>query len=447
MKRFLPWILLTAVGCSSAPQSDRIRISYWEKWTGFEGEAIAAVVKAFNEKPERQDDRIEVELTTVSQIDRKLLVAIAGGDPPDVAGSYTFALYSYAEKGALMDLTDSLREMGITRDYFMPAYWDMCEYQGRMWGLSTTPATVALHWNKRLFREAGLDPNKPPRTIAELDGLSNKMTKWKRGDEIRTGAKPEGDGWKLIQVGFLPQEPGWWSWAWGFWFGGKVWDGKDKITIDSPENLAAYQWVRSFTERYGKDNIEKFTGGFGNFSSPQNAFLSGRVAMEIQGVWMHNFIEKYAPGMEWGAAPFPGVKLLEDPVTNVEADVIVIPKSSKHPKEALEFIRYVVSREGMELLCSGHRKFSPLAEVSSGFAKMNPPGNPFIDMFRDMSYSSNGFSIAKTGVWNEYRRELGVAFDEIRSLKRPVKEVLGELQGRMQGRLDKALRRQKLRER
>jgi ABC-type glycerol-3-phosphate transport system substrate-binding protein len=301
---------------------------------------------------------------------------------------------------------------------------------------------VALHWNKRLFREAGLDPNRGPQTIRELDAMAERLTIWKRGSETRAGLKPAGEGWSLAQIGFVPQEPGWWAWAWGFWFGGQVWDGTSRITADSPENIAAYEWVRSYTRKYGKEDLQKFASGFGNFSSPQNAFLCGRVAMEVQGVWMHNFIEKYAPGMEWGAAPFPASEPTEHPVTNLEADVIVIPRGSRHPQEAFEFIRFVNSREGMEILCSGHRKFSPLAEVSPEFARMNPPANPYLDLFRQMSYSPRIFSTPKTGVWAQYRRELGAAFDEIRLRDKKVPEVLGELQQRMQKALDKERERE-----
>jgi ABC-type glycerol-3-phosphate transport system substrate-binding protein len=63
--------------------------------------------------------------------------------------------------------------------------------------------------------------------------------------------------------------------------------------------------VQSYSKRYGASALQTFQSGFGNFSSPQNAFLSEQVAMELQGVWMHNFIDKYAPNLEWGAAPFP----------------------------------------------------------------------------------------------------------------------------------------------
>ncbi|NIR02910.1 MAG: extracellular solute-binding protein, partial [Gemmatimonadales bacterium] len=48
--------------------------------------------------------------------------------------------------------------------------------RGRMYALPTTPASLALHWNKRLFREAGLDPERPPRTLEELDRYADLLT-------------------------------------------------------------------------------------------------------------------------------------------------------------------------------------------------------------------------------------------------------------------------------
>ncbi len=146
------WLALVAVlpnGCEEPEQTGPVKIVYWEKWTKFEGEAAAAMVRAFNEK---HKGRIEVELVNITQIERKLLVAIAGGNPPDVAGSYAFALYPYADHNALMSLDDLLAEEGMTRDDYIPVFWDMCRYRGKMWALPTTPATVALHWNKRLFK-------------------------------------------------------------------------------------------------------------------------------------------------------------------------------------------------------------------------------------------------------------------------------------------------------
>jgi len=416
--------LAMLAGCGSQPHKGPVKIIYWEKWTKFEGQAARDMVDAFNRDP-RFAGRIQVELVTQSQIERKLLVAIAGGDPPDVSGSYVFCIYPYADRNALLPLDDFLREAGITRNDYIPVFWDMCEYRGHVWALPTTPATVALHWNKRLFREAGLDPERPPKTLAELDELAERLTK----------RAPDGT---LTQVGFLPQEPGWWNWSWGYWFGGRLWDGQATIATDCPENVRAFEWIRSYSERWGVDNIRRFASGFGNFSSPQNAFLSGRVAMELQGVWMHNFIEMYAPGMEWGAAPFPSAVPGLTNVTVADADVIVIPRGSRHPREAFEFIRFVSSPQGMEILCRGQRKFSPLRKVTPEFWAKHP--HPYIRLFRDLAESPNAVFVPKTGVLNEYTREMKHAFDRVRLLDATPAEALADVRQRIQASLDRDLR-------
>ena len=101
-----------------------------------------------------------------------------------------------------------------------------------------------------------------------------------------------------------------------------------KALVNSPENIRAYEWVASYTKKLGLDAMQRFRSGFGNFASPQNPFLSGKIGMIIQGVWMWNFIQQMAPGMQWGAAPFPvpadHAELYG--ISMAEADVLVIPK-------------------------------------------------------------------------------------------------------------------------
>jgi multiple sugar transport system substrate-binding protein len=77
---------------------------------------------------------------------------------------------------ALEPLDELAAAKGITQSYYKPVYWEGCSYNGRLWGMVSTPAAVALHYNKRIFKEnaaglkaAGLDPNRPPQTLAELD--------------------------------------------------------------------------------------------------------------------------------------------------------------------------------------------------------------------------------------------------------------------------------------
>jgi len=404
-----------AGGKGTAPDG-RVVISYWEKWTGFEKDAMQAIVDDYN----TSQSRVRVELLPVSDISQKVMLASAGGNPPDVAGLYSDDVFPYARRGALIPL-DSLGALErVSKKDYLPVYWRQCEHFGMLWALPSTPTSIALHWNKKLFREAGLDPDRPPRTIAELDEMCDRLTVvelWRNGEmaRVRYSELSEDErrkkDFRIVRLGFSPLEPGWWSPYWGLWFGGRIWDPETKtLTPDSKGDIEAFEWIRSFPERYGVDNIRSFDSSFGNFASPRNPFLSGKVAMELQGVWMHNFIEKYAPNMEWGAAPFP-TKDGKGTVTVAESDVLAIPRGAKHPRDALDFILYVNRRKTMEKLCLLQRKFTPLRAVSPDFYARHP--NPYIKMFRSLAESPGAYGTPPIPILNEYADGLEAAAERV----------------------------------
>lgn len=416
------WMLavLLAVFCSCRPAGcgqgeGPIVIKYWEKWTGFEADAMRAVVDDFN----AGQSRIFVEYSSVSQIDRRLMLATSGGVPPDVAGIGSKSLPVYAENNALTPLDKLAEAGGVSRDRYIDIFWKICSYRGHLWALPTTPGSLALIWNKKLFREAGLDPERPPQSIAELEQFNEKLV------------KRRADG-SLAAIGFLPAEPGWWNEIWGWWFGGELWDGHETITVNSPENVAAFQWIESYPRRFGTRDLLALRDGFGNFASPQNPFFTGRVAMVLQGPWIYNFIKNFAPpDFEWGVAPFPCV----DPaklqnVTQVEADVLVIPAGAKHPKEAFEFIQYVNSQKPMEKLCLGQRKFSPLRECSAEFFQKHP--NPHIGEFLALAKSPNARFVPQLTVWTLYSNDMTQAFGRVWTGKATAGESLDDVQEHVQ---------------
>ena len=165
--RFLGLLgLLFVASCTpkeDARISGRLVLEYWEKWTGFEREAMARVVDDFN----NSQDKIFVRFLSVSRVDQKMMLATAGGVPPDVVGLWAINLPSYAENNALMPLDYLAKDAGIRQEDYLPVFWKLCSYRNFLWALPSTPSVTALHWNKKMFRDAGLDPEKPPRTIAE----------------------------------------------------------------------------------------------------------------------------------------------------------------------------------------------------------------------------------------------------------------------------------------
>ncbi|RYG26808.1 ABC transporter substrate-binding protein [bacterium] len=410
------------------PEDKRVHVSYWEKWTGFEFEAMKKVVDTFN----REQDRIQVDLLSVSNISDKTLLAISGGVPPDLAGLEDSTITQFADEHALMPLDDLARKAGISRDQYVPAYYDQGVVRGKLYALPSTPATTALHYNRELFRKAGLDPGKPPQTTEELLKAADRITR-----KDKNG--------KLLVSGFLPTEPGWWNWSWGTLFGGRLWDGKGKITINEPDSVRGFAWAQEFAKRYGPGAIATQKGGLGNFDSPQNGFMTQQIAMEVQGVWMYNFITSYAPKLDWTVAPIPYPADRPDLArfTVVGVDEMSIPRGSKHSEEAFEFLKFVQSQRGMEMLCLGQKKPSSLRKVSPEFIAQHP--NPHIRLFMDLAYSKNAHGVPMVGIWTQYVDEINAAFDSLMIMQKTPQQAMDDLAARMQPKLDVYTKRLRLR--
>lgn len=396
-------------------KKDRVVITYWEKWTNFEADAMRVVVDDFN----ASQDKIFVKYLSVSGVDQKTLLATASGIPPDLAGLFGPNLSLYAQYDALTDLTEFANQNGFSRDYYLPVYYDMCTAKGKLLAFPTTPATVGLHYNKKILRDGGFDPEKPPETLEQLDAMDNALRK-KDGDKIK-------------MAGFMPSEPGWWPWAWPYYFGGSLFDEKTgRVTANRPENARAYEWMAGYASRYGATAYSDYKSGFGQFDSPQNGFINEKLASVLQGVWMANFIQKHNAKMEWGFAPFPYPEDRPD-VKNasmVDLDIIVIPRGAKHPKEALEFLKYLQSQGPMEKLCLGQKKFSPLAKQSPSFDVGHP--NPFIKEFRQLAETGYVISPPKTPIWGQYQSELSALIDQMNLQKLHPRDAMQMLQKKVE---------------
>lgn len=380
---------LSACSRTDPDREGRVVIEYWEKWTDFERDAMARLVEDFN----RSQSRIHVRFLSVSRVDQKMMLATAGGVPPDVAGLWDINLPSYAENNALKPLDRLAREAGLKESDYNPVFWKLCQYRGHLWALPSTPSVVALHWNKEMFRQAGLDPERPPASLAELEEFNRKLTK----------RNPDGS---LAQIGHMPQEPGWWMVDFPSWFGGPSWDGGDHLLLDAPSGREFFGWLESYPVRFGGPALFKLRGAFGNFASPDNPFFNGKVAMVLQGVWLDNFIRKYAPGgFSYGVAAFPEtVPHREAPLTIAQTDVLVIPAGAKHPREAMEFIAFVQRQKTMEALCTAQRKLSPLARVSEEFLRLHP--HPYVREFQKLSQSRRAQPTLRLPTMKEYSNDL-----------------------------------------
>lgn len=398
---------------SRQDRTDRVTVVYWEKWTGDEGVQMRRIVDRFN----KSQKRIFVKYLSISGVDSKTMLATAGGNPPDVAGLWHDQVYKFSDLKALTDLSQMAKEAGLTENYYIKGYWDEVTYKGGLWALPSTPASVALHVRSDLVPAEYATPETFPKTLEGMDELAKKIT-------VR-GKKGE-----LIRAGFLPSNPGWWNWAWPGLFGGKLWDG-EKPTVNTPELLRAYKWVGKYAGWYGAKAVTNFQSGFGNFSSPQDPFMEGKVAMEPNGPWKAKYIMVYKSNVPWFAVPLPYPKDRPDLAnhTILAMDVLTIPRGAKHPKEAFEFIRFVQRQDVMEDLCSSHGKNSPLNKVSEHFFNTHP--NKYIRLFDKLARSPQAVNIPKIGMYNTIASEVSNAFTSVNSGIATPKKALEDAQERV----------------
>ncbi len=372
----------------------RVVVDYWEKWTGPEGDAIQRVVDGFN----ASQHRIFVRRTAVSEIGTKAMVAIGGGDPPDVCGVFSYHVPQFAQSGAVIPLEDF---GGIDPDAYLPSVRQLLSHRGRLVAGVATIYTLALYRNRSLFLAAGLDPDVPPATLVELERLAGKLT------TTRT------DG-SIERAGFLPNLPSWWPYTWPILFGSTLYDAaSNRSTFDQRPCIEAYEWVRRFPVAMGEQVSRAFgTAADRSYHSPNDPFISGRVAMIAQGPWLANFINRYAPGLDYAASPLPVHAPLLDPANPlgmVEADVLVIPRAAKQPEAAFEFVRYTQRPDVHEQLATDHTKGSALRVASERFLSRHP--NRSVLVHDAIARSARACILPQTPVWKSYAHLTEGVFD------------------------------------
>ena len=540
MKRLLSKALIALMIASAAamlafgPRSrfvapaGRVRIQYWEKWTGLEGEQMKEIVDEFNDTVGK-DKGIWVDFVSMSQIDRKTLISTAAGVPPDVAGLWDTQVLQFASMNALEPLDGFARQFGLTRDRYKHVYYDGCEYHGRLYAIPSTVWCIALLWNREVFHEKAAELCSGPgsRTGSQNDCGVGQICRRHRhlGNARRQqtsdphGVHPAGAGDSHQRHGLLVR-------------GHDRGPDRAKVLINSPQMFATYNWIRSYSERLGRDSLAEFRSGFSSgatslFDTPQNPFLVGWDAMEQQGPWMSAFIEKLKPsfnryhvppdqlqrekdfdridvGMtldqvqqvlgqgdspshglsqppaasgdgqmlhwlagvkdiyitfvgdkvmakeanwipaemrqkycQWGAPPFPSAMPGRDDVTWAGFDVWVIPSTSKHKKEAMEFIAFASSQKEIEKISSEHCNLSPLLVESKEYLENHP--NPYVDVYEKLAASPNARPLPRLINWPQISDELTQIAERSYMLKGSTADILNEEQVRCQKELNKAL--------
>ena len=321
-------MVLPAMGAQARSQSaaTQTTLDFWYSWTS--AKPVQAVVKLFQARyPNIKINATHVPVTGSDiESNQKLFTAIAGGRPPDVTDLDITMVVPFAVRNGLIPLDANVANAKIKATDYFPMAWPPTQWQGHTYGLPTTVLPIGLlYWNKDIFKAAGLDPEKPPTTIAQLDSVMQKLTIKKNGQYTQFGLVP----WYAIGY-YLP--------AWAVPFGGSFYNGTTrKITADDAGVLNALQWEVGWAKKLDVATVDRYVAS--QRTSLQDLFFAGKMAMEVTGIWNINSLRQYVPKMHWGVASVPsptGRKSLY-----ASAHYLSIPRGAQHLEEAFQFIRFI----------------------------------------------------------------------------------------------------------
>lgn len=302
-----------------------IHLTYWNMWSGIWLKTIQKMVNDFNQThPNIQVTMLSVPATSEGQSEQKLLTAIAAGDPPDVFTEWWPYVASFAQQGALVNLDQFMvgQYAGLKNGWFYPTVTKWGSYQGKMYAMPWTMNSWALYYNKTLFKEAGLNPNNPPKTIAQLDADQAKLWKF-------------GSGGSVKQIGYYPNNFDFWSAAYHI---NIIKNGKYNML--DPNAVKLMNWIASY-KKYPYSQVNAFLTGLNGGNGGSDPFILGKEAFINDGMWEMPALQQYNPKLQYGIIPMPAPTGGAYGASWINGNYNEIPKGSKHPQQAFEFIAWL----------------------------------------------------------------------------------------------------------
>jgi len=109
----------------------------------------------------------------------KALTAVKSGEPPVTSILLSTDMFTLIDEDAIVPFDDLIKtaEDRAWLSSFYPAFMENSQTGGKTWGIPFQRSTIVMYYNKEAFKEAGLDPNRPPGTWQEMADYASKLTK------------------------------------------------------------------------------------------------------------------------------------------------------------------------------------------------------------------------------------------------------------------------------
>ncbi|MEY9096198.1 ABC transporter substrate-binding protein [Paenibacillus sp. RC84] len=287
----------------------------------------------------------------------KTQAGVQGKTPPDVAVNLSTELYSLLDMNAIIPLDEFIaKEDKSWLSDFYPAFLANSQTGGKTYSIPFQRSTIVLYYNKDMFKEAGLDPNKPPTTWEEMAEYGKKLKKEGRwGLEIPVS----GFAYWMMQTFSLQNGKNLMSE-----------DGK-KVFFDTKENAEGLQF---WADMARKDKI--MPEGVTEWATVPSDFIAGKTAMMYHTTGNLTNVKKNAK-FDFGVTFLPQKKSYGSPTGG--GNFYIFKDIDKKKQEAAwKFVKFMTEPEraakwSIETGYVGVRKSAYETDVMKKYVAEFPP--------------------------------------------------------------------------
>ena len=359
---------------------------------------------------------VEVEVLDWGAAWPKITTAATSGEGPDISQLGTTWTASIAAMGALRPFTkDEIAAMGGP-DNFVEASWKTCNPVGSGFTVAMPwfVDTRAVFYRTDLYKTAGVDPDEAFQTWETFDAALAKLKEAKEKgliDAYPIGFPGKND-WNVLH-NFAP-----WVWEAG---GDLLNPGNTAAVFNSPEAIEGVKFYASlYTKGYTPPDVLEL-----NSAQVEGLFINGEIATIISGPWMVKGAR--TPNDKGGWADSEAAKNLgahEIPAgpagryTFVGGSNLTVWNSSKHPEMAVEFVKFLVSKDSQIRYSSN---IGMLPAVKAALADPTFSEDPLYSVF--VSAVEHGKSYPAIPAWgaieNVMVKALGALWDDVAGVNGP----------------------------
>ncbi len=174
-----------------------VRIAFWHAMGGNLGDTvIRAFVNTFNAS--RKDIQVTAQFQgSYDDLINKLRASLGSSSVPAVSQVYDIGTRFMIDSKAVVPVQDFIDREKFDLTQFEPNILAYYRVGGRLYSMPFNTSTAILYYNKDMFKQAGLDPNRPPRTFDEIEASAAKLV---RSGATRSGITIAIYGWFFEQL-------------------------------------------------------------------------------------------------------------------------------------------------------------------------------------------------------------------------------------------------------